>query len=184
MPRFSLRSFLLVTALLAAGIGLVARPYWQATTYVRHRPISTLIVERPDGTIVATSMAYSMGDYGIMEFGNTRLAIRGYTFPVASRLHVLVLKTDSLNGSSWYSCTTAGKSSISLTGIPGGTACKFNDISFSVISGRLQIDGKTFDALNQAQAVIVDESGKFIEVHDLPGASPALGSSAEGGTKR
>jgi hypothetical protein len=135
-----------------------------AEDQVRTRPITTTIKVVDDKTIVASTQQYSIGSFGVLDFGKTRIAVRGYSSPGQSGSSTLNIKSDSVG---WSVQSSMGRLSTSFTGVKGGTRCRFGTVNFDVLDGWLIVGEQRFDVLNKSQCLVVDESGSVLSVHDL-----------------
>ena len=79
--RYKLRFLLVLTALVA--LATLWLKDWFINSYGTNAlfaPIQTTISRHPTGDLTSTRRTYSVGNYGISEFGNIRLAIEGKPF--------------------------------------------------------------------------------------------------------
>ncbi len=165
MPKYSLRTLLFLTAVAAIVVMIWMIPSQRAANHVRRARTTTEITSVDEKSIGATTKEYSIGNYGVIEFGKTRIAVLGYTFPGASGSGGLQLKSDH---GGWSSSGSAGKLSTSFVGVQGGTRCQFGSVNFDIIDGWLSVGGKKFDVINKAESIILDTNGEVLSVHEIP----------------
>ena len=137
-------------------------PATQAENFVRNAPIQTIAEPRDDGSVSSRRITYCMGRYGVTEFGNIRLAIRGCTFTGESSGGLSLANNSKIGGGG--GSTGVGNRRFTSRGIPGGTSCTFGGFSFDITHGRLKLLGKTIDVAGPPQVVIIDESGQVESV--------------------
>ena len=164
LPRFSIRTLMLLTvgaALTLLGIARVfAWPKIRSESFIRNHPVQTQInVHDGRKTIYSNRITYCLGDYGITEFGNIRIAIRGCTFTGRSSGGICLANDLSFEGGG--SSTESGNSRFTESEIPGGSLCTFGGLMFEIINGKLKLLGEEFLVDGHDRLIIIDESGKI-----------------------
>lgn len=148
-------------ALTSLGIAWVfVRPTINAESFIRNRPVHTQIELQDDGaTILSDRFTYCLGDYGITEFGNIRLAIRGCTFTGKSGGGICISNNLTFAGGSGSS--GVGNRCFTYAGIPGGPLCTFGGLTLEIKHGVHKLLGEEFVVDGNDRLIIVDESGKI-----------------------
>ncbi len=148
-------------ALTSLGVAWVfVWPKIHAESFIRNHPVQTQIEVNDDRTMVTSNrITYCLGDYGITEFGNIRLAIRGCTFTGKSSGGICVANNVSFAGGG--GSTGVGNRRFTADGIPGGTLCTFGGLTLEITHGRLKLLGEEFVVDGDDRLIIVDESGKI-----------------------
>ena len=164
MPRFTLRTLflaVLVCAIFCAAVlFLYIRPNANAELNIRNSPIQISVRVDEYGTVTSDRKTYSIGQYGVTEFGTIRIAVRGCTFPGKSSGGLtLASRFAGGNGS-----TGVGNRRFVHNRIVGGSQCTFADINFTIIDSELKILGKTFAANEEPILILVDRDGKIESV--------------------
>jgi hypothetical protein len=135
-------------------------PTINAESFIRDRPVQTQIELQDDGTtILSDRITYCLGDYGITEFGNIRLAIRGCTFTGKSSGGICISNNWTFAGGAGSS--GVGNRCFAFKEIPGGTLCTFGGLTLEIKHGVLKLLGKEFVVDGNDRLIIVDESGKI-----------------------
>jgi hypothetical protein len=172
--KYSLRSLIIVVSICALGClyfrQAVIVPNIAAERHIRASPIKTRIREAENGEKWSDRVSYSVGQYGVSEFGNIRLAIRGGRFSGNSSSSVSLSNNLTFNGVGGGSSTgtgVTGSHGFTAYAIAGGTTCTFNGIPFDIISGKLILGGKEFDALGPPSVIVVDKNGRVESVHGI-----------------
>jgi hypothetical protein len=170
MLQSSLRSTLRWTAALALLFGiasmLVFAPRRFAEASVRTKPTQTKFVVESNRffkTLHATERDYPHGDYSVVEFANTRIAVRNSPRIGWSGSGSVVI--DTTHESTGYG---GSHGEFSCTAIPGGCHCEFGNLKFDIVHGQLQLSGQTFDVKTHSQAIVLDRSLAIESVHSIP----------------
>lgn len=162
MPKFSLRTLLavvVVCALLAAAVNFVfIRPNADAEFHIRNAPIQTLTRTNGIGTVISDRVTYSIGQYGVTEFGNIRLAVRGCTFSGESKGGITLASQYAGGGAA----TGTGNRRFAHDVVIGGSKCSFGGLSFSIIDSELRILDKKI-AVNKEPTLVLVNSLSEIE---------------------
>lgn len=114
-------------------------------------------------TLHATERVYPLGDYSVVEFANTRIAVRNSPSAGWSGSGSVVIDTTS--DATGY-CGSHGQ--FSCTAIQGGCHCEFGKLKFDIIHGQLQLSGQTFDVISHSQAIVLDRTLAIESVHSIP----------------
>ncbi len=145
---------------------LVVAPRRFAEVAIRTKPTQTKFVVESNRffrTLHATERVYPLGDYSVLEFANTRIAVRNNPSTGWSGSGSVVIDTTS-------DATGYGGShgEFSCTAIQGGCHCEFGKLKFDIIHGELNLSGQTFDVKTLSQAIVLDRSLAIESVHSIP----------------
>lgn len=148
-------------ALTSVGIASVfVWPRIHAESFIRNQPVQTQIEIQDDGTTITSDrITYCLGDYGITEFANIRLAVRGCTFTGKSSGGICI--ANSLTFAGGGGSTGVGNRRFTSDGIPGGSVCTFGGLTLEIKNGILNLLGEEFVVDGSDRLIIVDESGKI-----------------------
>ena len=167
MPKFSLRTLLaavLVCAVLSAVIHfLVFQPNINAEFHVRNAPVQTVVRIDDNGIATSERRTYSIGQYGVTEFGSIRLAVRGNTFSGESSGGVTFASQFAGGGGS----TGVGNRRFTHDGIVGGSKCTFGGLTFTIINSELQILDKKIAANAEPTLILVNKMGEIETVRGI-----------------
>jgi hypothetical protein len=171
MRQFRLRALMAFVSACAAICFLVrlvfVEPNIAAERYIRSAPIQTIVRTEKHGEVWSNHVSYSVGRYGVSEFGSIRLAIRGSKFRGKSFSPVTLSNNAAFTGTGSGGATVSNDYEFSCYAIAGGGTYTFNGIKFQVVKGQLNLDGKTFDAVNTPHLIIVDKAGRILEVQKI-----------------
>lgn len=161
--RFSIRTLLISTAAAALLSLSIARlfvwPEVQAELFIRNHPVQTHVEVHDSTTMASDRITYSIGNYGVTEFGNIRLAIRGCTFGGESSGRICL--ANNLKFSGGGGSTGVGNRRFTTKGIPGGTRCTFGGLTFNVEYGILSLLNQQFRIDAKDQVIVIDQFGKI-----------------------
>ena len=172
MPKFSLRTLfaaVVVCAILSAiAHFLFVRPNINAELHIRNAPIQTIVRVDDRGFATSERKTYSIGQYGVTEFGNVRLAVRGCTFSGESSGGILFASQFAGGGGS----TGTGNRRFTHDGIVGGSRCTFGGLAFSIVDSELRILDEKIPANGEPTLVIISRLGETeaIDVIGKPSA--------------
>lgn len=173
--QYKLRTLLILTALVA--VSTVWSEDWLNRSYGGDTPaqllgrIQTTTEVRRGGDVVSNRITYSVGNYGVTEFGNVRLAVEGKPFSGRSS-GFLLLATKSSDGSDIFSRTGVGNRRFENRTIAGGSACKFAGLSFEIFHGKLRLLDRTVPVDDKPKLIIVNSKGKIDDLVELPIDAP------------
>ena len=122
-------------------------------------PIPTNVPVRQGG-VLSNRVTYSVGNYGISEFGNVRLAVEGKPFSERSS-GSLLLDSKSNKVSKRFGVTGFGKRRFEYKGIMGGSSCKFGGLSFDLVHGKLRLLDDSFPVADKPTLIVVDSKGEI-----------------------
>jgi hypothetical protein len=116
--------------------------------------------------LLASDYDYGLGDYGILEIGNHRLAIMG---PCGGRGEGRTLVATNASYA-FGGGERTGFPSMKFVSEPKltGSTCRFGVLSFTIVNGTMTVDGRTFDLLRDSQAIVLDGAGNIQRVCDIP----------------
>ncbi len=124
-------------------------------------PFNTEVISRvtPKGNEVttATTETYSRADYGIVDVGDVRIAVRGQTFksdPRRSRIIVASNDRGPAQGS-----LGVGNQQLAYLYEQGTTSVTFGEIAFTVADSVLSVDGVTVPVGEGRKLVVVEGAG-------------------------
>lgn len=173
--RNTLRTLLIFATL--ASVSTLSCEGWfisssgKATPAFLRKPIQTSITVRQNGQLVSKRMTYSIGDYGICEFGNVRLAVKGKPFSGRSSGTLLIsTNSNAFSGSSGR--TGVGNRRFEHTAIPGGSSCKFGGLSFDIVNGKLKLLDVSVSVDGKPTLIVVNAEGKIDALVDLAANAP------------
>ena len=181
--RNTLRTLLIFAAL--ASVSTLSCEGWyisssgKATPAFLRKPIQTSTTVRQNGHLVSKRITYSIGDYGICEFGNVRLAVKGKPFSGRSS-GTLLLSTNSNAFSKNSGRTGVGNRRFEHTAIPGGSSCKFAGLSFDIVNGKLKLLDASVSVNGKPTLIVVNAGGKIDALVELPLNAPGMGLTRDG----
>lgn len=190
MRTFTLRQLLLLVPLVAIAAVVIEKRYLSVRRMtektLRTTPTSTELelfsyppMTNEDGStrlrhdLVSDGIVYTLGGYGVLEFANTRIAVRGYGDGGQGNHRLVLASTaDSTLWGSGGGSGGTGDHYLTAEGITGGTRCRFGKLPFVIQNGRLQILDRTFDAIRGSQLILVGGDLQIESVHELPAHRP------------
>ena len=152
MLRFRLRTLFVLTT-----IGAFATYWIVDTSDVRNNPfllskITTTVKTDSNGNAYSDYLLYSEGNYGILEFGNLRIAVRGEPFK-DSDTGDLVLLTGHKNVTRRHSIGRGIKFLKTIDS--NGTHFEFVGLTFKVVDGKLDLLGNTIQVDGPPKLVLI-----------------------------
>lgn len=170
VPRFSIRTLLIATAagaILSFGIArLFVWPKVQAEAFIRNRPVQTQIELQRGGTrMTSDRITYCVGNYGVTEFGNIRIAVRGCTFSGESSSIISLANDHRTPGGGGG--TGVGNSRFTAKGIPGGSRCTFGGLTFEITNGKLKLLDQQFAVDAKDRLILIDELGRIESISTI-----------------
>jgi len=117
-------------------------------------PFETSISD--EGTTV-TRRTYSMGDYGITDIGNIRIAVRGLPFGGKSSSSIRIKNIPEAGRSS----TGSGNRRFTVTYDEAVATCTFGPLSFTISGSKLCIGERRFALGKTRQVIFVSPEGKI-----------------------
>lgn len=119
-----------------------------------------------DGALHSDRTTYSVGSYGVSEFGSVRIAIDGRPWKGGwSRGSVRLTSTESPGGHSGAS--GVGNSRFTERTTATGSECTFGGLSFSIEHGKLRLCGQEFEVTKEPKLVVVQD-GNIKSVVSIP----------------
>ena len=190
MRTFTLQQLLLLVLLAAIAAVVIEKRYLSVRRLtektLRTTPTSTELEllqflpstsgasgMRPRYDLVSDGIVYTLGAYGVLEFANTRIAVRGYGDGGQSNHRLIIASTADVTG--WASGGGSGGTGdhhLSVEGLTGGTRGRFGRLKFVIQNGQLQLLGRTFDVIRDAQLILLNGDLEIESVHDLPAHRP------------
>ena len=134
--------------------------------HLRSAPIETEIRRPTSSYIGSKHFTYCKGIYGIAEFGDIRLAVRGCWFWGGTYGSEIVL-ANAANGSWAGGSGGTGQKRFTSRQIDGGTACTFAGQAFEIVNGTLRINGKTVPVDDGDRLIIVNTSGQIESIVEI-----------------
>ena len=116
--------------------------------------------------MLSNRVTYSVGNYGISEFGNVRLAVEGKPFSGRSSHGSLLLDSKSTKVSKRFGVTGFGKRRFEYKGIMGGSSCKFAGLSFDIVHGKMRLLDDSFPVADKPTLIVVNSKGEIGAVVD------------------
>lgn len=152
MLRFKLQTLFVVVTIWALALFWFLEPEDVRNNPFLKDPIYTTITARPNGDLTSNLAMYSKGDYGILEFGKLRIAVKGQTFrgSLAGK-QVRLTGHEKTNG---YEAIGDGIKFVKKTDSKG-THFEFVGLSFKVVDGRMNLLGKSIQADGEPTLVLV-----------------------------
>jgi hypothetical protein len=130
---------------------------------VARRPYETSVVDEGRR---AQRKTYCVGDYGISDLGNIRIAVKGLPFSGSSSSSLAIKNISGGSGS-----TGSGNRRFTTSSANGVAVCTFGGVSFTVTGGKLRLDGREFSFGKARQVIFVSSKGKIEGVVKV-GAQP------------
>ncbi|GAA5496402.1 hypothetical protein Rhal01_02585 [Rubritalea halochordaticola] len=112
-----------------------------------------------------TRHTYAIGNYGITDVGNLRLAFVDMAFSGSSSGSItLATKSEHSGGGG---STGSGNRRFTVNHIPHGSRCTFAGTTFEFINGKLIYGEQSIDALGPPQLILIGPHKKIIEIKPL-----------------
>lgn len=190
MRTFTLQQLLLLVLVAAIAAVVIEKRYLsvrrQTDKTLRTTPTSTELEllqflpsaggesgARPRYDLVSDGIVYTLGPYGVLEFANTRIAVRGYGDGGQGNHRLIIASNADVAG--WGSGGGSGGTGdhhLSVEGITGGTRCRFGGLKFVIQNGQLQLLDQNFDVIRDSQLILLNGDLEIESVHELPAHRP------------
>ena len=163
MARFKLRTLFVLVTIAALLLFWFLEPEEIRNNSFLSDPITTAITTRSDGHRYSDFKIYSNGDYGILEFGNLRIAVKGETFRdsgvgenVRFTGHKKVAGYDLVGHGIKFEKMTDAK----------GTHFQFVGLSFTMVNSKIKLLGESVQADGQPTLVLVRDGNAKVYTSD------------------
>ena len=163
LPNFFILGISACAVLCAVAHFLFIRPNAIGEFHVRNSPIRTAVLTDENGIVTSNRKTYSIGNYGVTEFGSIRIAVRGRTFSGESSGRIILASKFAGGGGS----TGVGNRRFTYDEIVGGSQCTFAGLKFTIIDSELEILGKKIAANGEPTLVLVNSLGEIEGLHTI-----------------